>query len=65
MGFDLPTVELRDKFIYTCRQKGLNLGGCGDKAVRLRPALVFQPKHVDILARIMEESFDVLENEKN
>lgn len=61
VGFDLPTVELRDKFIYTCRQKGLNLGGCGDNAVRLRPALVFQPKHVDILARIMEESFEALE----
>lgn len=61
VAFNLPTVEERNKFIYTCRQKGLNLGGCGYTAVRLRPTLVFQPKHVDILAKIMDDTFTELE----
>ncbi|QPG75503.1 hypothetical protein FOA43_002858 [Brettanomyces nanus] len=61
VAFDLPTVELRDKFLYTCRQKGVNMGGCGDKGVRLRPTLVFQPKHVDILVKTIDEAFDQLD----
>lgn len=27
---------------------GIQSGGCGDLAIRFRPALVFQEKHVDI-----------------
>lgn len=61
VAWDLPTVELRDKFITGARQKGLNIGGCGDKGVRLRPGLTFSPKHVDILVKIVDESFSDVE----
>ena len=31
------------------------MGGCGDRAVRLRPMLIFQKKHADILLKTMEK----------
>lgn len=31
------------------------MGGCGERAVRLRPMLVFQKKHADILLKTMED----------
>jgi 4-aminobutyrate aminotransferase / (S)-3-amino-2-methylpropionate transaminase len=45
----------RDEFVKRMRAKGVHLGGCGERAVRLRPMLVFQKQHADILLRTMEE----------
>jgi 4-aminobutyrate aminotransferase / (S)-3-amino-2-methylpropionate transaminase len=36
----------RDEFIKKMRAKGVHMGGCGERAVRLRPMLVFQRKYV-------------------
>ena len=37
-------------------RKGVNIGGCGRVTVRLRPTLVFENKHADVLANILEDS---------
>lgn len=60
IAFDLPSPALRNQLIGECKKLGLNIGGCGDQGVRLRPALVFGKKHVDILADIVEKAFTKL-----
>lgn len=37
------------------RQKGVLIGGCGEKAIRLRPALIFEPKHAEIMLEKFEQ----------
>lgn len=34
---------------------GIQSGGCGDHAIRLRPALIFQERHADIFLDIFRE----------
>jgi 4-aminobutyrate aminotransferase / (S)-3-amino-2-methylpropionate transaminase len=36
IAFDCETPEKRDKFILEMKKKGVNMGGCGVAAVRLR-----------------------------
>ncbi|OAD69213.1 hypothetical protein PHYBLDRAFT_188385 [Phycomyces blakesleeanus NRRL 1555(-)] len=54
IAFDLETPAKRDKFLIDMRQRGVNIGGCGERTVRLRPMLTFQPHHADILLDTME-----------
>lgn len=35
----------RDKFLKDAKGEGVNIGGCGEKAIRLRPMLIFQNHH--------------------
>jgi 4-aminobutyrate aminotransferase/(S)-3-amino-2-methylpropionate transaminase len=37
------------------RKEGVNCGGCGPAAIRLRPALIFQPKHANIFIAKMDK----------
>lgn len=39
----------RDEFLKTMKYAGVNIGGSGDFAVRLRPMLIFTQSHADIL----------------
>ncbi|KAI8059573.1 4-aminobutyrate aminotransferase [Gongronella butleri] len=55
IAFDLPTAAQRDKFLVDMRQRGVNIGGCGDRAVRLRPMLTFQKHHADIMLNTMND----------
>lgn len=41
--------ELRNTFLNDMKSVGINIGGCSDDSVRLRPTLVFEEKHADIL----------------
>ncbi|KAF7721837.1 4-aminobutyrate transaminase [Apophysomyces ossiformis] len=54
IAFDMHTPTERDNFLLAMRQKGVNIGGCGERSVRLRPMLVFQQNHADILLNTME-----------
>ncbi|KAF9583916.1 hypothetical protein BGW38_008131, partial [Lunasporangiospora selenospora] len=54
VAFDFETPEVRDTFVMKLRTKGVNTGGCGPRSVRLRPMLVFQKKHADILLDTVE-----------
>lgn len=57
IAFDLPDGSKRDAFLADMRQRGVNIGGCGDRTVRLRPMLTFQRHHADILLDTMKASF--------
>ncbi|KAK2875612.1 hypothetical protein FQN49_001572 [Arthroderma sp. PD_2] len=45
----------RDAVLKSAKQLGVNIGGCGESAVRLRPMLVFQKHHADILLESLEK----------
>ncbi|KAF2899195.1 hypothetical protein ILUMI_06982 [Ignelater luminosus] len=48
LAVNAATSPLRDDFLSRLKQKGIQGGGCGDHAIRLRPALIFQEHHADI-----------------
>ncbi|KAH7342391.1 4-aminobutyrate aminotransferase-like protein [Rhexocercosporidium sp. MPI-PUGE-AT-0058] len=52
LAFDSPR---RDEFLKKAKSVGINIGGSGERAVRLRPMLVFQQHHADILLEAMEK----------
>jgi len=54
MAFDAKDAVTRDNLIAAVRQKGLNMGGSGDRSIRLRPMLIFNHKHADIFLNILE-----------
>jgi 4-aminobutyrate aminotransferase/(S)-3-amino-2-methylpropionate transaminase len=54
-AIDLPDTAQRDKALHALRQRGLEVGGSGDRSIRFRPALVFAPRHVG-------ETLDLLES---
>ncbi|RUS14852.1 4-aminobutyrate aminotransferase [Endogone sp. FLAS-F59071] len=55
IAFDMKDGAARDKFVADMRNAGVNMGGCGERAVRLRPMLVFQKRHADVFLDRMEE----------
>jgi len=51
IAFDTPE---RDTFLKKMKTFGINVGGSGETAVRLRPMLVFQKHHASILLEKLE-----------
>ena len=47
----------RDEVLRKAKGVGINIGGSGERAVRLRPMLIFQKKHADILLDGLEKIF--------
>lgn len=45
----------RDEFLAKAKTFGVNIGGSGTAAVRLRPMLTFQEHHADILLDALEK----------
>ena len=52
IAFDSPR---RDEFLKKAKTFGVNIGGSGERAVRLRPMLIFQRHHADILLEALEK----------
>lgn len=52
IAFDSPR---RDEFLKKGKRVGVNIGGSGERAVRLRPMLIFQKHHADMLLEAMEK----------
>ncbi|KAL1878812.1 hypothetical protein VTK73DRAFT_7465 [Phialemonium thermophilum] len=52
IAFDNPR---RDEFLRRAKKFGINIGGSGQSAVRLRPMLIFQEHHADILIEALEK----------
>ncbi|KAK4236396.1 hypothetical protein C8A03DRAFT_45603 [Achaetomium macrosporum] len=52
IAFDNPR---RDEFLAKAKKFGVNIGGSGQSAVRLRPMLIFEEKHADILLEALEK----------
>ncbi|KAJ5619044.1 4-aminobutyrate transaminase [Penicillium lagena] len=57
IAWDTPQ---RDAFVAKAKQVGVNIGGSGQSAVRLRPMLVFQKHHADILLESIEKIIKLL-----
>lgn len=47
----------RDAVLKAGKSVGINIGGSGEAAVRLRPMLIFQKRHADILLEGLEKIF--------
>ncbi|ESZ97989.1 4-aminobutyrate aminotransferase [Sclerotinia borealis F-4128] len=47
----------RDEVVKKAKDVGINIGGSGERAVRLRPMLIFQEHHADILLEGLEKIF--------
>lgn len=45
-AFDVVDVATRDRLVKAALANGVEMGGTGERAVRFRPALVFDTKHV-------------------
>ncbi|KXJ94303.1 aminotransferase class-III-domain-containing protein [Microdochium bolleyi] len=52
IAFDNPH---RDQFLAKAKQFGINIGGSGASAVRLRPMLIFEERHADLLLEGLEK----------
>ena len=52
LAFDSPR---RDEFLKKAKGEGILIGGSGASAVRLRPMLIFQRHHADILLGAVEK----------
>jgi 4-aminobutyrate aminotransferase/(S)-3-amino-2-methylpropionate transaminase len=51
IAFDCPR---RDEVLKKAKAHGINIGGSGEMAVRLRPMLIFQNHHADMLLERLE-----------
>lgn len=47
----------RDEVLKKAKGQGVNIGGSGERAVRLRPMLIFQKQHADLLLERLENVF--------
>ncbi|XP_062955494.1 4-aminobutyrate aminotransferase, mitochondrial isoform X4 [Cynocephalus volans] len=54
-SFDTPDESTRNKLILIARNKGVVLGGCGDKSIRFRPTLVFRDHHAHLFLNIFSD----------
>jgi len=48
-AIDCDTADRREKIVGEMRKAGVHLGVCGDTAIRFRPTLTFDSKHLNIL----------------
>ena len=56
IAWDLDDTDTRNLLLQKLRLNGCNVGGCGVRTVRLRPALVFGEKHADIFVDALRKS---------
>ncbi|KAK1530457.1 4-aminobutyrate aminotransferase [Colletotrichum costaricense] len=54
IAWDCPR---REEVLGQAKSKGVNMGGSGDAAIRLRPMLVFERHHADIFLDVLEGVF--------
>ncbi|XP_015273050.1 PREDICTED: 4-aminobutyrate aminotransferase, mitochondrial, partial [Gekko japonicus] len=54
-SFDSPNDAIRNKLILLARNKGVVLGGSGDRSIRFRPTLVFRDHHAHLFLNIFSD----------
>lgn len=60
IAWDCENPSQRNELLLKMRAVGVNIGGCGDNSIRLRPTLVFENKHADLLLEALEHSFKTM-----
>lgn len=58
IAFSCENPSKRNELLLKMRAAGVNVGGCGDHSVRLRPSLVFEKKHADVFLEALEYSLN-------
>lgn len=59
-AFDLPSTEQREAFLKIARNQGLAILGCGEKAIRFRPALIFTEAHAEMACELIDTAVNKL-----
>lgn len=54
-AIDVCDDETRNKILLKARDKGVLMGGCGDRSIRFRPALVFKEYHVELFLNLFND----------
>ncbi|XP_055339022.1 4-aminobutyrate aminotransferase, mitochondrial-like isoform X2 [Paramacrobiotus metropolitanus] len=54
-AFDLPDAETTARFVKEMRNSGVQIGTSGPTTIRIRPALIFQPKHAQLFLDTVDE----------
>ncbi|KAM3125526.1 4-aminobutyrate aminotransferase [Candidozyma auris] len=54
IAWDCESPTHRNELLLKMRGAGVNIGGCGERSVRLRPSLVFEPTHANVLLNALE-----------
>merc|ERR1712062_53166 len=54
-AIDCPSAQIRDNIVNKCRQKGLLIGGCGEATIRVRPSLIFEARHAEMMLEVMND----------
>ncbi|ETO20152.1 hypothetical protein RFI_17066, partial [Reticulomyxa filosa] len=62
IAWDHTTPEKRDAMIQLMRKHGVHIIGCGDKSLRLRPALTFEIEHANFFLDATKKSLQQLVN---
>lgn len=55
IAWDLTDTAERNEVITSLRLRGVIVGTSGDRSIRLRPMLIFEKKHADILLNALKE----------
>lgn len=56
IAWDCVNVDVRAQVLQGVKEKGVNMGACGDVSIRLRPTLLFEKKHADVFLNILEDT---------
>lgn len=54
IAWSLEDSATRNKFLVDMKKAGVNIGGCAEDSIRLRPTLLFEEKHADVLLERIE-----------
>jgi len=60
-AFDCKTSAARDEMVEMLKREGIQTGGAGPIAIRLRPSLVFKPNHAEIFLSSLEKVLQMKE----
>ncbi|MFD1165129.1 L-lysine 6-transaminase [Sphingobacterium daejeonense] len=58
IAFDLPSEEIRDKFVKDAMSENMLILGCGDKSIRFRPHLTVTKEDLDKAIAIIDKIVD-------
>lgn len=63
-AFDMPSTEVRGRFLKRCYEKGLVILGCGTRSVRFRSPLIITAEEIDLGLEIIRETVREIERDR-
>jgi 4-aminobutyrate aminotransferase/(S)-3-amino-2-methylpropionate transaminase len=62
LAFDAESMKMRDSLVSAIRNSGVNLGGSGERAIRIRPMLIFSERHAIIFLEKLNNVLQSMDN---